>query len=143
MSERGVIDDPHDPRPRRKGRSRPATVYDGLFERYKRAYAAANGLKGLAVLMMVVGVFALLGGWGSCSSASNSFSGTMSMGAGLTLVGWGAGTILLGLTISALASILRVLIDRTVFAAPGLSDQERLNLVFKATGNIPPRINNP
>ena len=138
MSERGAIS-----RARRKARSRPATVYDGLFQRYKRAYGAANGLKGLGTLMMLVGVFALLGGWGSCSNASDTFSGRMSVGEGLTLVGWGAGSILLGLTVNALASILRVLIDRTAFAAPGLSDQERLDLVFKATGNLPPRISNP
>ena len=115
--------------------SGPATVYDGLFARYRRAYGAAVGLKALAVLNMVVGGLAVL--LGMTFLSKETFGGTVG---GLTMLAWGGAAILAGMALNGLASILTVLIDRTAFAAPGLTDQERLNLVFKATGNVPPRI---
>ncbi len=113
----------------------PASVYDGLYARYESAYGAASALKALAVVNIVVGGLAVAAGIAFLSKETfGSFVG------GASMLGWGGAAIFTGIALNGLASILTVLIDRTAFAAPGLSDQERLDLVFKATGNVPPRI---
>ncbi len=110
-------------------------MYDGLYARYERAYAAASALKGLAVLNIVVGGLVVVAG--IAVSSKHSFVGVVG---GLPILAWGGAAILTGIALNAVASILTVLIDRTAFTAPGLSDQERINLVFTATGHVPPRM---
>lgn len=128
MSVDDDLDEPRRRVGRRHGlRARPEGVFDGLLDRYRPAYKAATNLQGLAVLVGVLGVFGILGGGVGCKGAHNELEANLDL---MVLIA-GVTAIVFGLVLNAFGSILRARLDATVFVAVGLSDQEKIDLVFK------------
>ena len=116
--------------------TRPESLLEGLLDRYRPAYKAATNLQGLAVLVGVLGLFGVLGGGVSCKGANNELEANL----GLMVFIAGVAAIIVGLVLNAIGSILRARLDATVFAAPGLTEKEKIDIVFKADGQLPPKM---
>ncbi len=108
-------------------------TYRALLSSHRPAYRAARNLSIAAKLMVIVGSGVLVWGllWMDAGYARKEMAAPLFLVAGFaSLVG--------GLIFAAIASILRAVLDRTAFTAPGLEDADRVRLAYEAGGEDPP-----
>jgi len=109
--------------------SQNTPFYAALVARYRPAYRAASRLSAVGTLLVIVGIGLLIWGVAWMTSGHNREE----MAAPLILIGGFASAVAGGL-LRVTASILRAVLDRTAFAAPGLDSPERVRLAFEAGG---------
>ncbi len=91
-----------------------------IRERTANGYMLARGLLFAGALVVVAGIVAVLSGEEGPRGAPSS---------GIFIAGVLLSTVLLGLLLVAAAYHMRAALDRTVFAAPDLTNEEKLSLV--------------
>ena len=109
--------------------SASSDVFEALLDRYTPAYKAAKNLYTGAMVVFVLCVA------GALALVFTSKGKLFPIAIVVTV-----GGIVMAMLLAIASSFLRALLDGTVFKAPGLTDQERLDLAYKAGGQRGPRL---